>query len=1320
MENNERKNSTRNILLGIILATLLINISTITLVAANSFSDNPFNYDVPYLRQKNYPDCGASACGPTSIAMIIRYYYPHSNVTGYDIYHMGTQGYVYYANAKTGAPAKGYRNVGFAEYGEPPIPLPPDTWYQNVIEEFKKYYHDSFYSGMIAPAGVRALNHFRGDAKYTRGVSISRVIEEIKNRPLLLNVKEAAGFKSDGHWIVLRGYDDNGTPEDYNDDKFYINDPWTTTRVPNGENREITYAHLNRIFNKNIITYIPNPTQTEEQRKYTVLVDNGFIQDICPSPAGNFEADRDACDEHGDYIWLEYYNSAYGDWIYPTKSGQSVKWIPILSLNGSYEIHVLLFKDKDQGNVKYTIYDPDDIEIDNKTINQEGTDWSDEILGIFSLKKGSYVQVDDMPAKCNADAIRFEYILSLCIITPTQASPASAGDYENPHHIGVKVEVKEGTIPIMGLNDADFSFKIGEKSAVASLIDDTSIPGEYVFDVTPPKQGSTGRYDFEVKLTYQGSIFENKEKEAVVYTTENADVILVIDRSGSMKGQKIEDAKNSAKLFIDYMMSDDKAGVVSFASSAKYDYHLTTLTDAVKIAIKNAIDGIYASGGTSIRNGLRYAYNDLVDRGNPTHAWAMVLLSDGRGAYPYDVILDIKSKNIRVYSVGLGSDVDQDLMEHIASETGGKYYFSPTSSQLQDIYYSIVGEITGWGTIIKRGVTIFLHKIIKIPVWIDQTIKEAIFGISWGGSEVGLVLYKPDGSIIDPSEKVIATVRASTNLSMSLSIDRNQYCQGETAKTIVSLTENGSPLIGATVKANITLPDMSINAIILYDDGGHGDIAANDGVYANYFVNTLQTGDYNVVASATGMTSLGEQFSREDEASFKVVTGQSSINITPDTWSEAISPGGQVKTTFTVNDPAAIGKLFLIDEYLYAEYNGTHYIVYNESSIGGEPDYIIPTSPSGKALAASPVSKWVSLTATSLQTSTGDIIDVSNIVFSSDVLEVPLGGSKDFNATINVPHDAPGGIYSGKIVATAIGGSDSVDVAVTISNPPIANANGPYTGVIEYIAVPILFDGTGSYDPGGTIVKYAWDLDDDGVFDDALGATPIVSFTVPCLGNIHLKVTDNNGATDTDTTTLTITKHSAPPDGIHGGLLTPPEQPQCYSGTSTIQGKGYFTIDERIQDWATAIDTTEHIEGTGEIEMDTKTVLDQAANPLDFYDPNFYNKKTIQFQGNATNRLINREKFESSGIFGGTGTRVSEYFNVSAIQKDESSSIKTISAPGSGQSHSFATMDDFAGIWGIHSEWQKICQKEIAHRQLFAGNFSVQKDLTFEREVIMP
>ena len=90
-------------------------------------------------------------------------------------------------------------------------------------------------------------------------------------------------------------------------------------------------------------------------------------------------------------------------------------------------------------------------------------------------------------------------------------------------------------------------------------------------------------------------------------------------------------------------------------------------------------------------------------------------------------------------------------------------------------------------------------------------------------------------------------------------------------------------------------------------------------------------------------------------------------------------------------------------------------------------------------------------------------------------------------------------------IFTAPEGTLNIELKVTINNPPIANANGPYTGVIEYIAVPILFDGTGSYasDPDGTIISYNWVLDDDGKFDDAVGATPTVSFTAPSTGNIQ-------------------------------------------------------------------------------------------------------------------------------------------------------------------------------------------------------------------------
>jgi hypothetical protein len=230
---------------------------------------------------------------------------------------------------------------------------------------------------------------------------------------------------------------------------------------------------------------------------------------------------------------------------------------------------------------------------------------------------------------------------------------------------------------------------------------------------------------------------------------------------------------------------------------------------------------------------------------------------------------------------------------------------------------------------------------------------------------------------------------------------------------------------------------------------------------------------------------------------------------------------------------------------------------------------------------------------------------------------------------------------------------------------------------------------------------------------------PTVSFTTPYSGNISLKVTDNNGATDTDTTTLTITKHSPPPNGIPG-LIKPPEQPQYFKEKSSAQGIGYVAIDKKIQDWDAAIDVEEHMKGFGEFAMESREILNEAANISDPTDPNYIHQKMINFQGNATNRLFSTERFESPAFYGGTGTRVNKFFDVSELQKDESSSIKTISAPGGGQSHSFETMDEFSGIWSTDSEWQEICQKDIRHHQLFKGNFSVQKDLTFEREVGMP
>jgi len=95
---------------------------------------------------------------------------------------------------------------------------------------------------------------------------------------------------------------------------------------------------------------------------------------------------------------------------------------------------------------------------------------------------------------------------------------------------------------------------------------------------------------------------------------------------------------------------------------------------------------------------------------------------------------------------------------------------------------------------------------------------------------------------------------------------------------------------------------------------------------------------------------------------------------------------------------------------------------------------------------------------------------------------------------------------------------------VTFDQPPVADANGPYT---TDEGTDVALDGTGSFDPGGTTLTYEWDFDDDGIFDDATGATPDFDPVGDGVGQdgvyvVRLKVTNENFLSDIDDTTVTV------------------------------------------------------------------------------------------------------------------------------------------------------------------------------------------------------
>ena len=94
---------------------------------------------------------------------------------------------------------------------------------------------------------------------------------------------------------------------------------------------------------------------------------------------------------------------------------------------------------------------------------------------------------------------------------------------------------------------------------------------------------------------------------------------------------------------------------------------------------------------------------------------------------------------------------------------------------------------------------------------------------------------------------------------------------------------------------------------------------------------------------------------------------------------------------------------------------------------------------------------------------------------------------------------------------------DTADSDCSTNVPPVADANGPYSGTV---GLPVQFDGSGSSDPDGAIVAYDWDFGDGST---GAGVNPAHSYATDATFTVTLTVTDDAGATDAAGSTATIT-----------------------------------------------------------------------------------------------------------------------------------------------------------------------------------------------------
>ncbi len=171
---------------------------------------------------------------------------------------------------------------------------------------------------------------------------------------------------------------------------------------------------------------------------------------------------------------------------------------------------------------------------------------------------------------------------------------------------------------------------------------------------------------------------------------------LVLDRSGSMEDTgKIEYLKKAAKMAVDRLSGKDYLSIV------EYDDQITVMWPSARVEstypIKRLIDALEPRGSTNLVGGMMRGVDEVQDRLDDIESdktiSRVLLLSDGLANQgvtdPREIrrlVRAAKKDGVRISTMGLGRDYDEDLMQAIAEYAGGTYYYIEHPNQMARIF----------------------------------------------------------------------------------------------------------------------------------------------------------------------------------------------------------------------------------------------------------------------------------------------------------------------------------------------------------------------------------------------------------------------------------------------------------------------------------------------------------------------------------------------------------------------------------------------------------------------------------------------------------
>ena len=173
----------------------------------------------------------------------------------------------------------------------------------------------------------------------------------------------------------------------------------------------------------------------------------------------------------------------------------------------------------------------------------------------------------------------------------------------------------------------------------------------------------------------------------------NVDMVIVLDRSGSMKGRKIDDARQAVLQLLSNLTAADRLALVTYSDSVRIVSGLLHVSPVNRRSMELAVNRVQAGGGTNLGAGLRAGIDLLESSKRGTNAARVILISDGlanKGITDARILSSMAGvaveKEFVVSTVGVGIEFNEYLMSAIADQGTGSYYYLENPAAFAEVF----------------------------------------------------------------------------------------------------------------------------------------------------------------------------------------------------------------------------------------------------------------------------------------------------------------------------------------------------------------------------------------------------------------------------------------------------------------------------------------------------------------------------------------------------------------------------------------------------------------------------------------------------------